>query len=198
MAQTLIAPVAMPVAPSVVTPRRWTVEEFDRIPDGFFPEGEHLELIGGQITTKTPQGLPHLTALRAVFAALLKLYGEGFTVSMQIPVKLDEGTKPQPDLSVLRGGFEHYDMRYPVPATEIALLVEISETSLAYDLGPKLSLYAASGVPEYWILDLASRALQVCRQPDGDVYQDTAVFREGETVIVNGGTIEVAALLPRA
>ena len=156
MATTLVAPVST----DVPEPRRWTVKEFDRIPDGVFPEGERLELIEGLIYTKMGGGLAHITALRAVFAALLEAFGKGFVVSMQIPVALDDGSKPEPDVLVLPGKWQDYDMRHPDPATEIALVVEISETSLAYDRGPKSHMYAANGVPEYWILDLATRSLE--------------------------------------
>jgi Uma2 family endonuclease len=193
-----MASVLAPAAPPPFGPHRWTVEEFDRLPNDLFPEGEHVELIDGLIYTKMPQGLPHMTALRAVFAALMRAYGEDHTVSMQIPVVLDEGSKPEPDLSVLRGSFERYDMRYPDPATEIALVVEVSDSSLAFDLGPKQAMYAAAGVPEYWILAVGERALQVCRSPEGGAYRDTSVFREGERVTANGREIDVAALLPRA
>lgn len=84
MATTLVAPVSTE-APA---PRRWTVAEFDRIPDGVFPEGEHVELIEGLIYTKMGQGLAHITAVQLVFAALQAAYGPGFTLSMGLPVEM--------------------------------------------------------------------------------------------------------------
>ena len=195
MATTLVAPVAT----ETPAPRRWTVEEFDRIPDGVFPEGERVELIEGEIYTKMGGGLAHITALRYVFAALQAAYGDGFNVSMQVPVVLNDGSKPEPDVLVLTGSYRDYDMRHPDPASEIVVAAEISETSLAYDRGPKARMYAASGVPEYWILDLQARSLEVRRRPRPDLgeYAETTVLREGERVEVNGREVEVADLLPR-
>lgn len=194
MATMLAAPQTATVAP-----RRWTVEEFDRLPDDLFG-GDRVELIDGQIYIKMGQGFSHITAIQLVFAALQAAFGEGFNVSMQLPVGLNDGSKPEPDVRVLRGGIRDYEGRYPDPATEIALVVEVSETSLAYDLGPKLSMYAANGVPEYWVLDLASRALQVCRRPrpERGEYAETLVLREGERATVRGSEIAVDSLLPRA
>ena len=199
MASTLPASPPEAVAPSTVLPRRWTVEEFDRIPDDVFPEGERIELIDGQIYTKMDQGLPHITAVQLVFRALLAAYGPGFNLAMGLPVAIGE-SKPEPDVRVLRGAIEDFDGRYPDPMAEIALVVEVSETSLAYDLGPKATMYARVGVPEYWILDLAGRALEVRRRPrpERGEYAETTLLREGETVTIDGAEIEVAALLPKA
>ena len=192
MATTLIRPEAPTVAPF-----RWTVEAFDRLPDDLFPKGIHAELIDGQIYTPMGQGNAHIIAVQLVFRALYAAYGPDFNLSMGLPVTIGDN-KPEPDVRVLRGKIEDYDGHDPDPAAEIALVVEVSQTSLNYDLGPKLAMYAAAGVPEYWILDLASRAMQVCRDPERDVYRDTVVFREGESVMANGAKIEIAALLPRA
>lgn len=100
----------------------------------------------------------------------------------------------------MRGSVRDYDMRHPDPATEIAMVVEVSDTSLAYDRVTKTRVYATNGVPEYWILDIQTRALEVRRRPRPDLgeYAETVVLREDERIEVNGQTIEIASLLPKA
>ena len=160
-------------------PRRLTIEEYDRIPEGAF--GERVELIEGQIYTKMGQGLAHVTALRLTIEALRSAFGEGLNVSGQLPIGLGDASKPELDALVLRGSARDYDGRYPDPATEIALIVEVSDSSLARDAEVKARLYAAHGIPEYWIVGLPGRALEIRRRPlaGAGVYAETILVPEG-------------------
>ena len=121
MATTLLRPV------SEAAPRRITVEEYDLIPDGVFG-GDRVELIEGQIYTKMGRNFPHITAVRLVLDALRAAFGERFDVSGQLPIGLGDASKPEPDILVLRGAARDYDGRYPDPQTEVALLVEVSDS----------------------------------------------------------------------
>ncbi len=188
----LVAP-----APVADAPRRFTVEEYDRIPDDVF--GERVELIEGLIYTKMGQGFGHITAIRLVIEALNLAFSEGFNVSGQLPIGLGDESKPEPDVMVLRGAARDYDGRYPDPRTEVALLVEVSDSSLARDTDLKARLYATHGIPEYWIVNLQSRALEVRRRPLPDgLYAETILVLESESVAVGKSTVAIASLLPKA
>lgn len=193
MAQTLVAP-----APEPAGLRRWTVKEFDRLPDDLFAEGEKVELIDGLIYTEMGQSLPHITAVRLVAAALRTAFGNGFDVSGQLPVGFGETSKVEPDVLVLRGTARDYDGRYPDPTTEIALAVEVSVTSLGLDRTTKAGLYARHGVPEYWIVNVEGRTVEVRRGPGAEGYAETRVYAEGEAVQINNGSVSITDVLPRA
>ena len=86
------------------------------------------------------------------------------------------------------------------PLADVPLVVEVSDTSLAEDRGQKARLYAKHGIPEYWIVNLNARTLEVRRgpRPESEDYFETLVYREGETATVNGRPVAVADLLPKA
>ncbi len=194
MAATLTRPVA-----EVLGPRRLSIEEYDRIPNDAFGS-ERVELIEGQIYTKMGQHFPHITAVRLVLRSLGVAFGEGFDVSGGLPIGLGDASKPEPDILVLRGGAEDYDGRYPDPQKEIALLVEVSDSTLERDVDVKARLYATHGVPEYWIVNLRDRTLEVRRRPlaETGVYAETIIVPEGESVAVGSAEVAVSSILPRA
>ncbi len=179
-------------------PRRWTIEEFERLPDDLLAEGERAELIDGLIYTTTGQNDPHyfglLYALRAVRAA----FASGFEGVPQMPTRFANDSKVEPDILVLRGRLEDFEGRRVNSHTDVALLVKIGDSTLARDKKQKTSLYAREGVPEYWIVNLQNRTLEVRRLPRAEGYAETRVFAEDERVPVNGGEVAMADLLPKS
>lgn len=168
--------------------RRWTREEFERAGrSGVFGPEERLELIDGEIVAKmTPQGSEHAVAIQAVEEALRGAFGAGCSVRVQLPIVLTEASEPEPDLAVVEGNFRDYRQAHPTTAL---LVVEVSDSTLRYDRTVKASLYARAGIPEYWILNLIDRVLEVHRdpgpmaeQPLEHAYQTIHCRREGETV----------------
>lgn len=193
MAQMLDAPVLAESGP-----RPMTIGEFERLPDDFFPEGERVELIEGLIYTKMSQNDPHITAVSAIFAALQDAFGVGFHLRMQAPLKMGLISAPEPDVTVLRGTWRDYDGRRPDPLTDVPLVVEVSDSSLADDRGFKARLYARAGLPEYWIVNLRDRTIEVYRRPEQGAYTETLVFHEVKSVAVGNRTVAVADVLPQA
>jgi Uma2 family endonuclease len=110
-------------------------------------------------------------------------------------------SEPEPDVSVIRGSIRDYENRHPGPG-DVALVVEVTRTTAAKDR--KLArVYAASGIPAYWIVNVPARRLEVYSGPSGGAYSDRRVLAETETadVVLDGqavGTVAVADLLPRA
>jgi len=151
----------MPVADP--HPRLWTREEYDKMAEaGVFRPGERVELIGGRIVEMSPQNSPHATALTLTSDALRIVFASGFVVRMQLPLNLSPVSQPEPDIAVVRGTVRDYTRAHPTTAV---LVVEVSESTLAFDRGEKASLYASAGIPEYWIINLLDRCVEVYRDP---------------------------------
>ena len=190
---------AAPPLSEDLKPHRWTREEFHRMgASDVFPEGMRWELLDGEIYPKIGQGNGHITAGRAVAAALRAALGEGFDVSSQYPLPLGEENEPEPDVMALRGSWRDYDGRDPDPALDVVVVVEVSDSSVRRDQGLKTRLYAAAGVPEYWIVNLPERTLEVRRRPYEGVYGETRILHEGESAKVGDGAVAVADILPGA
>ena len=146
--------------------RRFTRAEYERLIDlGVFQPGEDIELIGGELMVAEPQGAPHYTAIRKTAKALEAAFGPGWEVRTEGPIGLDDESEPEPDVAVVPGGPEDYARAHPSRA---ALTVEVAESSLALDRVRKGSLYARAGLPDYWVLNLIDRVLEVYRGPAPD------------------------------
>jgi len=192
----------MAISPSRT--RRWTRLEYERLIDaGVFRSGERLELLAGQLVVREPQGSLHATAIGLVEDALRVCLGPGWVVRVQMPIALDDESEPEPDVAVVPGAWRDYELAHPALP---ALLVEVAESSLDEDRGDKAALYARARVPEYWIVNLVSRSLEVRREPAataaapfGWSYRVLTVLEPGASVsplACPTARIQVADLLP--
>lgn len=143
--------------------KRWRRVEYERLVDrGVFEPGDRVELIDGLLLVSEPQSSLHYTAILLVQQALARAFGEGWSVRTQAPIALDDASEPEPDVAVVRGGIRDFAASHPV---DPVLVVEVSVSSLAFDREHKASLYARAGRPEYWIVNLIDRVLEVRREP---------------------------------
>jgi Uma2 family endonuclease len=181
-----------------VTRRPLTVAEYHRMGEaGILTEDDRVELIEGQLIAMSPIGSDHSGTVNALNRMLVRAVGDRGVVAVQNPVQLDDLSEPQPDFSVLKPRADDYRRATPRPA-EVLLIIEVANTSLAYDRAVKRALYARHGIPEFWIVNLAASEVEVCRTPTGDHYASVShVGREGvlEPELLPGVTIPVAALL---
>jgi Uma2 family endonuclease len=144
--------------------RRWTRAEYDRLVGlGIFDEDERIELLDGQLMVREPQGSRHGVAIELADSVLRAALGPGWRVRVQLPIALDEGSEPEPDLSVVAGDPRESRHRHP---SRPALIIEVAESTLALDRDIKGPLFARAGVPEYWIVNLVSETLEVHRDPE--------------------------------
>ena len=184
--------------------RHWTRKEYDElIKSGFFDENEPIELLGGQLVVAEPKGSPHSTAVALTVEALRVAFGPGWLVRAQDPVALDAESEPEPDVAVVPGRARDYLAEHPARP---ALLVEVAESSLAFDRGHKGSLYARAGIADYWIVNLVDDVLEVYRGPVPDRsaefgwrYLDIQALRSGVAIAPLARpdvTVAVADLLP--
>ena len=187
-----------------VKTHHWSRVQYDRLIElGFFQPPDPIELIGGQLLVAEPQGSYHFTAVRAVEEALRVAFGVGWDVRGQGPVALDDESEPEPDAAVVPGSFRDYVAGHP---SRPVLVVEVSESSLAFDRHHKGSVYARAGLTDYWIVNLVDRVLEVYRDP----VQDSAAafgwkYRSVDSVgpeasisplALSGARIRVVDLLP--
>jgi len=184
--------------------RHWTRKEYDTlVKSGFFNEDESIELLGGQLIVAEPKGSPHSTAVALTAEALRLAFGPGWLVRVQDPIALDAESEPEPDVAVVPGRARDYLAEHPARP---ALLVEVAESSLAFDRGHKGSLYARAGIADYWIVNLVDAVLEVYRAPALDRsaefgwrYLDVQALRPVATVAPLARpdvTVAVADLLP--
>lgn len=146
--------------------RRWTRLEYERLIEiGVFSPGEPLELLGGQLIVSEPQGSEHYTAVLLVEEVLRAALGPGWLVRTQGPIALDDESEPEPDITAVPGRPRDYRRAHP---GRPALVVEVSDSSLAHDRAYKGGLYARARIEDYWIVNLIDRMLEVYRQPGLD------------------------------
>jgi len=144
------------------TPRRWTRAEYDRLVGLGLFEGESIELIGGQLLVAEPRSPEHASAIGQIYPLLHRLLPAGWIVRSQTPIALDDESEPEPDLAVVPGTHADYLREHP---RRPALVIEVAHTSLAFDRGPKASLYARGAVEDYWIANVTEHALEIHRDP---------------------------------
>lgn len=186
-----------------LTDRRWSRVEYDRLVALGAFEGEPLELVGGQLIVAEPQSPYHVSAIRMVDYALRAVLPEGWIVSVQAPVSLDDESEPEPDFFVVPGRPADYRDAHP---GRPVLVVEVAESSLRFDRLRKGSLYARARVPDYWIVNLVDRVLEVYRDPApapaapaGWAYRSVVTLGPPATVAllgVSAAPVAVADLLP--
>lgn len=165
--------------PVGVKRHRFTVREYHAIADaGLLSEDDRVELIEGEIVDMAPVATRHLACVVTLTHLLIEKSGGRYFVSVQTPVVLDEDNEPQPDLSLLK---TRPDPAGSLPGPgDVLLVVEVSDTTLAYDRDVKLPLYGRSGIPEAWIVDLASRRIEIHSKPSPDGYRATRVVGPDE------------------
>ena len=165
---------------TVIQRHRWVREEYERmVAAGVFHPEARLELIDGEVVNMTPQGSQHATAVQLAEDALRKVFSTGYITRVQMPLALEEDSEPEPDMAVVPGSPRDYRDAHPESAL---LVVEVADATLAFDRDQKKRLYARTGVPEYWIVDLIDRHLEIYRNPRGEEYRFHSIARPGESV----------------
>jgi Uma2 family endonuclease len=165
-----------------VQPYRFTVEEYQRMGEtGILTREDRVELIDGQIVRMTPIGPPHSGTVMALHQMLASLLGDRAVLSVQSPVILSDFSEPEPDVVLLKPPLGTYRQRHPNP-DDVLLLIEVADTSGAYDRRVKLPLYAEAGISEYWIVDLERNLIGVHRSPAGNRYVSVEPLALGDRV----------------
>lgn len=156
-------------------PYRFTVGEYYRMAEaGIFNEDDRVELLEGQIVDMAAIGSRHAGCVNRLNMFFARRLAGRAIVAVQNPVRLSEHSEPKPDFALLRPRPDAYAGGHPGPE-DVVLLVEVADTTAAWDRGHKLPLYAAAGVPEVWLIDLTAAVVEVCRRPEGAAYREVRV-----------------------
>lgn len=166
------------VAPNVVQPV--TVTEYYRLAEiGVLREDDRVELIDGVIVPMSPIGPVHAACVTRLDHFLVRTVGDSVEVRSQNPVRLNDRSEPEPDVAVVRA--KSYRGAHPVPA-DVMLLIEVADSSLAFDRGTKLPLYAAAGIPEIFLVDLLGEQLERHTDPRDGQYRTVITAGRGGTL----------------
>jgi len=162
--------------------KRFNVDEYYKMAGiGILRDGDRTELIDGEVIEMSPMGVRHSSAVKRANAFLSRQLQGRAVLSVQLPVRLNAFNEPQPDLALLRPRKDFYELRHPGPA-DVLLILEISDTSLQYEYDMKLRTYAASRIPEFWVLDPVGAALLVFREPSRGGYKTSLRYQDGDIV----------------
>lgn len=149
---------------------------------GILQPGERTELIEGQVLFMAAKGVPHVIALRLLSVALdAPLTNLPFHVITQDPIQLNDFSEPEPDCAIVAGTILDYGDRHPNPG-DVALVVEVADSTLKYDTQVKDKIYAQSGIADYWVLDVKNRQLHVFRTPTAQGYGSHLILTEPNQV----------------
>jgi Uma2 family endonuclease len=167
----------------VLKTHRFTVDEYHRMGEvGIFSEDDRVELLAGEIVEMSPIGPLHAGTVGRLTALFSSRLGTEVLVWVQNPLLLrTEDSEPQPDVALLRPHPDFYTRSHP-EAQDVYLVIEVADTSVVADREVKLPIYARAGVPEAWLLDVATQRLEVHRHPTLDGYQDIHSLQRGESV----------------
>jgi Uma2 family endonuclease len=155
-----------------------TVAEYYRMAEtGILAPDARVELIEGEIIDMPPIGSPHASTVFFISDRLRDATKGVAFVWVQNPIRLGQHSEPQPDIALLRPRPDFYHSSHPTSA-DVFLIIEVADTSLAYDTQIKLPLYALHGIPEVWLADLPNRRFIVHRTPTQTGFQDVRTLTD--------------------
>jgi Uma2 family endonuclease len=183
---------------------RFTIEEYERLTKiGFLNPGDRSELIDGWLVDKMPHNPKHAGTVDVTNSTIAALLSAAWTTRSQLPVRLPGDNAPEPDVAVVPAPKQQYFARHPTEK-DVALVVEVSDTTLDEDRRLKIPQYAKAKIAVYWIVNLVDRRVEVYTQPRGGknpTYKTRTDYGPNDAVpvVIGGkrvGTIAVKELLP--
>lgn len=167
--------------PAVIRKRFTTVEYEQIAAAGILGEDERFELLEGEIVAMSPLGPQHSATVTRLTELFYELGISGITIRVQDPIRLGDYSSPQPDIAVVNRRSDRYAGGHPEPE-DVLLLIEVSESSLAYDRDVKLPLYARAGIAEVWLVALLPQVVEVYRAPNDNGYGEKRTLQRGDTL----------------
>ncbi len=162
--------------------RLFTVQEYHLMGEaGILGEDDRVELIEGEIVQMAAIGTRHATCVRRLIRHFRQLPEESAILDVQNPIQLTERTEPQPDVVLLQFRLDYYETAHPI-ASEVLLLVEVSDSTIDFDRDVKVPNYSRAGIQEVWLWDLEINCLEVYRCPTANGYTSMQKFERGEMV----------------
>jgi Uma2 family endonuclease len=184
--------------------RRFSVAEYHKLIElGILTEDDNLELLEGYLVHKMSRNPPHDSCLHLTLRAFLRVLPPDWCLRIQSAITLSD-SEPEPDLAAVRGDERRYAARHPGPS-DVGVVVEVSDSTLPGDRDDKGRIYAAAGIPNYWIINLVDRQVEVYTSPSGPATQpgfaQRAIYRAGDNIplVLDGvvvAQLAVGDLLP--
>jgi Uma2 family endonuclease len=169
---------------AILTKHCFSVNEYHMMADsGIFSEEDRVELIDGEIIDMSPIGSRHAACVARLTDIFSQAIVSKASVWVQNPVLINEISEPVPDVTLVKRRHDFYAEGHPTPS-DILLIVEVSDSTLAYDRSIKLPLYARAGIVEVWIFNLQKDAIEAHREPVNGMYQQVKVYRRGEELTI--------------
>jgi Uma2 family endonuclease len=163
----------------------FTVDDYMRMLEaGILTEDDRVELIDGEIIEMSPIGDAHAGCVIRLTMLFTRLVGLAAFVSVQNPVRLDNYSEPQPDLALLKPRADFYAQAKPTPA-DVLLIVEVADSSIAFDRNIKVPLYAHALIQLVWLVDLNAGVIEVYSQPANSAYQQVQVMHRGDRLTID-------------
>jgi len=179
-------------------PHLFTRSEYHCLAEAGLFLHERVELLEGTIVTMSPQNSPHAGTVHRLLFVLSRVLSTTAYTRVQAPIILNDWSEPEPDIAVCQPDPLDYTRGHP-QAHQVHLVIEVADTSLAYDRTQKARAYASSGIPEYWIVNLIDRRIEVLTVPNSATgrYDQEIRASEGEQLSLPGGpTVAVSDILP--
>ena len=166
---------------AIAMPRyKFTSDDYELIiANGIIAEDARVELIDGEIITMSSIGANHVKVVGLLNTLLARMTGSDVIVNAQSSIRLPNDNEPEPDIALIRADYD--DTMLPRPG-DVLLVIEVADSSLAYDREVKLPLYAAAGIPEAWLVDIPAGRIERHTEPSADGYGAIAIARRGATV----------------
>jgi Uma2 family endonuclease len=162
--------------------RSFTVAEYYRMAEaGILSEDDRVELLDGEVIEMSPIGSRHAACVDRLNKCLSGISKQHFIVRVQNPIRLDNYSEPQPDITLLRVRSDFYAEAHPKP-DDVSVVIEVADSSVELDRQVKLPLYAQAEIPEFWLANLPNDTVEFYAQPVNGVYQVAKIFGRGETV----------------
>ena len=162
---------------------KFTSDQYDWLIEAGFITTEHrVELIRGEILTMTPMGDNHRRSTRRLNLWLVRNAGQDYIPQCQVTISLANDFTPDPDFSLLRYREDEYNEGDSPTQADVLLIIEVADSSLAYDLGDKSLAYARAGIPELWVVDLPHQQVHRFTGPSPQGYQEHSTAAEDETM----------------
>jgi|SRR5215813_4111212 len=178
--------------------RRFNVTEYYQMAAaGILTPDDRVELIEGEIIKMSPIGSPHAACVSRLVRLANRLVDESAIVWVQNPVRLSNFTEPVPDVALLKPRADYYAARHPVP-DDALLLIEVADSSLLKDRNVKIPLYARSGIPEVWLINLPKAVIEVYTELQNAQYSKVLEFDRAAVVVsssLEGWSIPAADIL---
>lgn len=163
----------------------FTVEAYYKMAEvGILKPTDRVELINGEIIQMSPIKSPHANSITIIEEILYEQLIKKVTIRTQNPIRISNLSEPEPDIAVVKYSRNRYSNHHPKPE-DTFLLIEVSDSILKYDRKTKKQLYAKANIPEYWIINIPNKQIEVFTEPENGVYSKAFIYRDKEVIEAN-------------